>query len=101
MPNDPRFCYYIPPDGYIEGHGYRVSIVVENEAGHRPTGTWPYTGAVGESLPWFWGDDYEGAKQEALEANARMGLSEIAADLIVASSMWPHFDGEEGSDDAT
>ncbi len=87
MPREPRFCYYIPTDAYIPGHGYRVSIVVEHEAGYRPTGTWPYTGAVGEALPYFWGHDYDDATHEAIAQNARMGLTERETDLIIASSM--------------
>jgi hypothetical protein len=41
---DKRMCYFIPTDAHIPGHGFRVSIVTEDKAGHQPTGTWPYSG---------------------------------------------------------
>lgn len=82
-----RKCYYVPADAYVEEHGYRVSIVVEGEAGHHPTGTWPYTGAPGESMPWFWGHDYAEAKRICDMENARMGLSIADSIRIVSSSM--------------
>lgn len=83
-----RICFFIPVDGYIEGHGYRVSIVTENEAGHAPTGTWPYTGAPGETMPWFWGHDYDKACELALRANTdRLNLTERDILQIMTSSM--------------
>jgi hypothetical protein len=88
-----RFCYYIPADSFVEGHGYRVSIVVEDEAGHSPTGTWPYHGRVGETMPWFWGGtsasgkSYGQAKEAAAAQNARLGLTPRAAADIVSSSI--------------
>ena len=82
-----RFCYYIPADGYIEGQGYRVSVVFEDKSGHYPTGNWPYTGAPSETMPYFWGDDYEFAKRVCAEQNAKMGISEEVAFDIVTSSM--------------
>ena len=81
-----RLCYYIPADAFVEGHGFRVSIVFEGEDGHRPTGTWPYTGAPGEKMPWFWGNDFETAKGAAAQANANLGLSpDDVADIINSS----------------
>lgn len=82
-----RICAYIPLNGFIEGRGYRVSIVEEGVAGHTPTGTWPYEGKPGQQLPWFWGDDYEQAKRLADEYNARLGLTPQDALDIVTSSM--------------
>ena len=82
-----RICYYIPADGHIEGRGYRVSIVTENEPGHSPTGTWPYEGRPDQTLPYFWGDDFEAAKLVARDENDRLGLSERDAFDIVTSSM--------------
>lgn len=82
-----RFCYYVPESGYIEGEGYRASMVVEGEAGHHPTGTWPYHGEEGEIMPWFWGKTLEEAREVARQQNERIGLTEREADLIVASSM--------------
>jgi hypothetical protein len=82
-----RFCYTIPADGYVEGHGWRPSVVFEDEPGHFPNGTWPYNGKPGETCPWFWGHDYETAKKIAAETNARMGLSAEDAMLIVLSTL--------------
>jgi hypothetical protein len=87
MSTTPRVCYYIPIDGYVDGKGFRVSVVTENEPGHAPTGTWPYTGAVGETLPYFWGHDYDKATEAADVQNERMGISKRDAIEIVASSM--------------
>lgn len=82
-----RCCYYIPADAFIEGHGYRVSVVFEGEAGHSPTGTWPYTGAHGEKLPWFWGQTRTEAEEIAQRENSRMGLSAADVGDIVTSSV--------------
>jgi hypothetical protein len=82
-----RLCYYVPADAYVEGQGWRASVVREGESGHHPTGTWPYTGAVNQTMPYFWGHDYEEAKAEAAELNERMGISAADASAIVTSSM--------------
>ena len=82
-----KIVAYIPPDGYVEGQGYRVSFVVEGEDGHRPTGNWPYTGRAGEAMPWFWGHDLKGAQQIATEYNAERGVTREEADLIITRSM--------------
>lgn len=82
-----RIVAFIPLDGYIEGHGYRVSLVVEGERFHRPTGTWPYTGKAGESMPWFWGEDYEVAQAEAERYNRNQGIEPKEAMIIIARSM--------------
>jgi hypothetical protein len=82
-----RHCYFIPSEAFIEGHGFRVSVIFEGESGHSPTGTWPYTGAPGETMPWFWGDDYETAKGVAAKANADLGLSPRDVLDIVNSSI--------------
>lgn len=87
-----RVAYYIPPDGYVEDKGFRVSIVKEGEDGHCPTGTWPYTGAVGETMPYFWGHDYEKACEVAEKQNARMGLDSKAVDAIISSSIRARLD---------
>lgn len=88
-PEAGRYCYYIPADAYVEGHGYRVSVVFENISGHIPTGTWPYEGKPGQVLPYFWGDDYKTAKEQAKRQNERLGLSSREAHEIVAHSMRP------------
>lgn len=82
-----RFCFYIPADAYVEDQGYRVSIVTEGEAGHAPTGTWPYEGKPGQTMPWFWGHDYEAAKRLAQQENGRLGLSDQDVFDIITSSM--------------
>ncbi len=84
-----RWCYWIPETGYVEGHGYRVSIVFEYESGHYPTGddAW-IAGDHSKRKPWFWGHDLAEAKKVAESMNRdRLGLSEKDAALIVTTSM--------------
>lgn len=57
-----------------EPRGYRVSIVVENEPGHYPTGG-------GDKSPWYW--DEETCRLQ----NEKLGFDEHAAWEIVASSI--------------
>lgn len=83
-----RLVAFIPIDGFVEGRGYRVAFVTEGEAGYSPTGTWPYTGAVGEKMPWFWGPTYDEARAHAIEYNARMGISEADANDVVIRSVF-------------
>lgn len=88
-----RFCYFIPMGSFIHGRGWRVSIVRENESGHFPTGSWPYSGRPGETLPYFWGDpdnpnDLESAEEVCSKMNERMGLSKQDVVKIVSSSMF-------------
>jgi len=64
-----RYCYFIPLDGFVEGHGWRPSVVFEGEPGHYPNGDWPYEGKPGQRNPWFWGPDYETAVRMADEMN--------------------------------
>lgn len=93
---EPRFCYHVPVDSFIPGYGYRVSIVVENQPGHRPTGHWPYD--VRHPMPYFWGSNGERGRAqkwtlEAAEKQARivnkrnLGLSENDVIEIITSSM--------------
>ena len=92
-----RWCYVIPLDGHVEGHGFRVSIAIENKKGHYPTGdlatlsddkkTRNDAFRDGKSVPWFWGDTYEDACKICDEQNARLGYSIEEAMKIVASSM--------------
>jgi hypothetical protein len=80
-----RFCYVIPESNYIEGKGYRVSIAIENEPGHFPTGNTPEGGDI---EPWFWGDSFEEAREIADRENKeRLGLEPIDAWKIVMSTM--------------
>lgn len=55
---------------------YRVSIVVEGESGHFPTGG-------GDVAPWFWN------KKTCRVKNAARGYSREEESKIVASSMFP------------
>ncbi len=83
--------YYVHDDGsgLVEGRGYRVAMVTAGEAGYRWTGTWPYTGAVGETLPYFWGPTLEDAKRHAAEQNERrFGVTPEVATIIVLRSMF-------------
>lgn len=83
-----RHVFYIPVDSYVEGAGYRVSVVFEGEGGHYPTGDWPYHGRPGQVCPWFWGHDYETAKRIAEEENQkRFGISPGDAAMLVLRSM--------------
>lgn len=85
-----RFCYVIPMDAYIEGHGFRVSIAIENEKGHYPTGdlrTLEGDYSDGATMPWFWGETYEEAKLVCDEQNARLGYTPEEAFKIVCTTM--------------
>lgn len=80
-----RWCYFIPSDGFIEGEGFRVSVVIENEPGHYLTGDSPEGGL---RAPWYWGMTYTEAVENCRQMNEeRLGLSAKDAALIVASSM--------------
>lgn len=87
LPAKARVIAFIPHGAFVEGHGFRVSFVVEGEDGHRPNGTWPYHGQPGEQLPWFWGDDYEQACEIADQHNERLGISKEEASEILRQSM--------------
>jgi hypothetical protein len=85
-----RFCYVIPHDAFIEGFGYRVSIAIEKESGHWPTGdlrTLEGDYSNGATMPWFWGMTYEEACKACDEQNARLGYTPEEAFKIVASTM--------------
>lgn len=86
--NERRFCYVIPSDAFYEGYGFRVSIAIENDQGHYPTGDDSFlTGDGRARMPWFWGMTYEEACARADVMNARMGLTPLQAAEIVASTM--------------
>ena len=83
-----RWCYWIPADAYVEGRGFRVSVVFEYEAGHYPTGDDAFlAGDFTKKKPWFWGETYEEAKKVAEDMNReRLGLSaREAADIVTTS----------------
>jgi hypothetical protein len=79
--NTRRWCYFIPRGGFVEGKGFRVSVIFENERGHFPTG------GDGKE-PWFWGMTYEEAEEVAAQQNdAKLGLSTTDVWEIVASTL--------------
>lgn len=84
--SEPRKCFYIPADAYVEGKGFVPSVVTEGEPGHAPL-----TGNGAFAEPWYWGD-YEAAKAHAALENARLGLTAEDVAKIVASSMFPEPD---------
>lgn len=53
---------------------FRVSIVIENESGHYPTGG-------GDKIPWYWDDE------TCKRTNAERGFTELDVFHIVESSM--------------
>lgn len=75
-----RFCYHIPQSAYEPGKGWRVSVIIEGESGHYPTGT-------EDKAPWYWGESYAEAEQTAAEMNQSMGLSPSDVVKIITSSM--------------
>jgi hypothetical protein len=83
----PRTVAWIDPTGFVEEHGFRVSLVVEGESGHHPTGTWPYRGKPGETMPWFWGPTLAKAEAACDEYNKRRGISKEEAFKIIANTM--------------
>jgi hypothetical protein len=85
--NSPRIVAWIDPMGFVEDRGYRVSLVVEGEDGHYPTGDWPYHGKPGETLPWFWGPSLEEAETACDEYNQKHGIDPKTAAIIVAQTM--------------
>jgi hypothetical protein len=85
-----KLIYYVPEDGssYIgEAKGYRVAVVVAGEDGFHWTGTWPYHGKIGETMPYFWGPSLEAAQRQCAKQNARLGVTTEEAILIVGRSM--------------
>ncbi len=79
--NGNRLCYYSPETDYVEGRGYRVAIVKENEPGYYPTG------GAGQA-PWYWGHDLKTAQDTAKKLNNdRLGLSDRDVMDIIISSM--------------
>lgn len=82
-----HFCYVIPVDGLVAGYGFRVSIAVEGEKGHYPTGDWPCDYSKGQRMPWFWGQDYAMACELADDANRRLGLKPEDVIRIVGSTL--------------
>lgn len=82
-----RIILYVDESMYVKGHGFRPVFVVEGEDGVRENGTWPYTGGVGQTMPWFFGHDIATARRLVVQHNQRLGVSEEEASLIVSQSM--------------
>lgn len=79
---------FVPMDAFIEGHGWRVSIVYGDEQGHFPTGNWPYDGSPGKKCPWFVpGPSLKEAEEQIAEMNEARGISKEQAFLTVTRSM--------------
>lgn len=70
-----RWVAYIPADAVPTKQGYRVSLVVEGEAGHCPT-------------DWYWGHAMDVAKEVAREYNRRRGIDAKEETKIILSSMF-------------
>lgn len=81
----PRTIVWVDPAQYVEGHGFRVSIVKEGEKGHYPTGVWPNDGT--KTMPWFWGPTLADAEKAAIEYNRKLGISPKQASQILLQSM--------------
>ena len=82
-----RWVYYVPDDAYVDGEGFRASVVKEGEVGHYPTGDWPYDPGPGSTRPYFWGHDLGKARETAYKLNERMGISREETDHIVSTSI--------------
>ena len=78
----PRRCLAILETEYDAKGGYIPVLVVEGEAGYHPMR------GRGEPFqqPWFWGHDLNKAKELAVAANARLGISAADAEAILISS---------------
>jgi hypothetical protein len=75
-----RYCYYVGVESYVEGKGFRPSIVFENEAGH-------YLNGGGDVEPWYWGPTYKDAEAACEHQNLMLGITAKDAFAIVCSSM--------------
>lgn len=80
--SEPRKCFYIPADAYVDGKGYVPSVVTEGEPGHAPL-----VGSGSHAEPWYWGHTYEEANTIAAKENERLGLTPDDVLNIVLSSM--------------
>lgn len=82
-----RMVVFPMADEFVEEKGYRVGVATEGEHGFSPTGTWPYTGAVGETMPWFWGPTFEDAQKACDVYNVKRGISKDEATKIIIGTM--------------
>jgi hypothetical protein len=81
-----RLAYVVLESAFVKDQGWRLAICVEGEKGYYPTGTWPFTGTVGESRPIFVRGTYEDAQKKVDVLNERMGLTPKDAAILVAST---------------
>lgn len=80
---DKEWCYYVPAGQDPKEHGgYVPSLVVAGEAGHSPM-----VGQGPHAAPWVWGKTLVEAQEVCSVVNEGRGVTDEAADLIVASSM--------------
>jgi hypothetical protein len=82
-----RMIAYVGVDTYVRGQGYRVSFVKEGEAGHFPTGNWPYDGTPAQTMPWFWGPTLDDATAAMEAYNRQLGIEPDEAKRIVQESI--------------
>jgi hypothetical protein len=85
-----RWCYMIPVDGYVHGYGHRVSVAVEGELGHYPTGdlrTLAGDYSNDATVPWFWGPTYNRAMNYCEARNAQLGHTPERVLEIVMSTV--------------
>lgn len=75
-----HYCFFVDETMYVDGKGYRPSVVIEGHPGHFPNGG-------GDVEPWYWGQNLEVARQICRDRNANMGLSPEDVERIIASSM--------------
>ena len=78
-----RFCYYISPTQQATEDGYVPSLVFEGVSGY-----FPLNGRGKGATPWFWGKTLKEAEETASIANEKLGVSEMEAMKIIASSMF-------------
>lgn len=83
IPQGRKFIAYIPSSAFVKGKGYRVSIVVDGECGHFPTGN-----TDEQQEPWYWGSTYEEAVACARRYNQSRGISELEELNIMLNSMF-------------
>lgn len=83
-----RMIYYVDSTLYDESEkAYRVSIVVEGEDGHRPTGDDDHASNPRAVRPYFWGPTLKDAQQQMRKQNERLGISTEEAEEIIMQSM--------------
>ncbi|KKN89754.1 hypothetical protein LCGC14_0236000 [marine sediment metagenome] len=77
---DGQYCFYVDETMFVEGKGFRPSIIVKGQQGHFPN--------VGAGVkPWYWGEDIKTARAITAGRNKRLGLSQADVNKLVAESM--------------